>query len=104
MYIVILADDAAIRIRDFDTIAPSQSHFLTRQVDPEKPTWFDGRYMQTIVEDETSYFQYGQFKETEFWEFTLSPAKPSSWMYWPTPESPTNRYKYVSGEFNVSLS
>ena len=47
--------------------------------------------------------QYGQYDETEFWEYTLSSAEPSSWIYWPTPESPSNLYKYVSGEFNVSM-
>ena len=32
----------------------------------------------------------------------MGAAQPSSWIYWPTDEEPHNKYKYVSGEFNVS--
>ena len=34
----------------------------------------------------------------------MSEPKPSAWLYWPTVDQPSNRYKYISVEFNLSLN
>ena len=73
------------------------------QVDPKKPTWLDGRIMENNLEDEVSYLQYGQQTEHTYYSYTLSEPLPSSWIYYPTEESPSNKYKYASVEFNMSL-
>ena len=33
----------------------------------------------------------------------MSEANPSSWIYWPTADNPSAKFKYLSSEFNVSL-
>ena len=55
-----------------------------------------------FIEDETSYLQYGQYDEKQFFDYRLSDAVPSSWIYWPTKENPSELYKYMSAEFNMS--
>ena len=88
---------------DVDDVVEKRSRFFTKQVDSAKPSWFDGRYRKNEIEDQVSYLQWEQPTMYEFWEFQLSEAQPSSWINWPTPENPSSRYKYVSGEFNLSL-
>ena len=42
--------------------------------------------------------------ERDFYTYSLSESLPSSWINWPTPEKPSNRYKYISVEWNMSLN
>ena len=36
--------------------------------------WVGGKYQKNIVEDESAYFQYGQFDELDFYTFaTIAP-------------------------------
>mmetsp|Transcript_12545 Transcript_12545/g.16084 ORF Transcript_12545/g.16084 Transcript_12545/m.16084 type:complete len:135 (+) Transcript_12545:869-1273(+) len=56
-----------------------------------------------LLEDEIALLQYGQSTEVEFFSYSLSENLPSAWINWPTPEEPTNKYKYVSIEFNMKL-
>ena len=61
------------------------------------------RLQMNILEDESSYLQYGQETETEYFSFTKSSPMPSSWIYFPTAEEPSTRYKYISVEINMSI-
>lgn len=56
-----------------------------------------------LLEDESSYLQYGQETETEYVSFSLSQALPSAWIYFPTAENPSTRFKYLSVEINFDM-
>ena len=55
-----------------------------------------------ILEDESGFFQLGLDVETEYLNFALGQPLPSSWIYFPTEESPSTRFKYISVEINLS--
>lgn len=57
---------------------------------------------KSTLEDESSYLQYGQEAEYEFYAYELPPPKPSSWNDYPTPENPLGLFKYGSIEINLS--
>ena len=57
---------------------------------------------KSVLQDETSYLQYGQDEEYEFYAYELPPPKPSSWDVYPTRENPDGRFKYGSIEVNMS--
>ena len=59
MQMVVYTDEEAFRLKDFEQEIERRSRFFTKQVDNSKPVWFDGTYTLNLVEDETSYFQYG---------------------------------------------
>lgn len=56
-----------------------------------------------LLEDATAYFQYGQEVETEYLSFSMSSAKPSAWINFPTEDNPSSRYKYLSVEINFDM-
>ena len=47
--------------------------------------------------------QYGQQANIEFYHFQISENLPSSWIYFPTAENPSTKYKYVSVQFEMML-
>ena len=102
MRLVVLSDEEFFQIQDWDAGYGKRSRFFTRQIDNAAPSFIDGRYRKNFIEDETSYLQYGQWDENEFFEFAIGQVEPSSWINWPTKEKPNNRYKYASIEFNMS--
>ena len=55
-----------------------------------------------MLEDETSFVQYGQQNDYEFYTFRMQPAVPSSWNKWPTPENPGSKFKYASIEIDLA--
>ena len=60
------------------------------------------KYRENEVEDETEYLQWGQSNTKYFWEFRMGEIQPSSWIYFPTEEKPSNLFKYISVFFDVS--
>ena len=46
---------------------------------------------------------YGQDTTQTFYTFDLPQPLPSSWIYYPTDEEPSTRYKFVSIEINYTL-
>eukprot|EP00354_Favella_ehrenbergii_P009559 CAMPEP_0170451754 /NCGR_PEP_ID=MMETSP0123-20130129/890_1 /TAXON_ID=182087 /ORGANISM="Favella ehrenbergii, Strain Fehren 1" /LENGTH=64 /DNA_ID=CAMNT_0010713551 /DNA_START=360 /DNA_END=551 /DNA_ORIENTATION=- len=59
--------------------------------------------MTNQLQDETDLVQYGQEDENIFYSFSMPAPLPSSWIYYPTEESPSTRYKFVSIEINFNL-
>ena len=56
-----------------------------------------------MLEDESSYLQYGQTVETEYFNFKMKETLPSGWINYPTEASPNTLYKFISVEINLSL-
>ena len=56
-----------------------------------------------MLEDESSYLQYGQTVETEYFNFHMKETMPSGWINYPTEASPNTLYKFISVEINLSL-
>ena len=56
------------------------------------------------LEDETNWLQYGQEDLYEYHNLSMSLPIASSWIYWPTKEEPTRKFKYASFEINMSLN
>ena len=79
------------------------SKFFIQQVDNINPSWLNGQIMTNQLQDEVDYIQYGQEAESTFYSFEMSQALPSSWIYWPTAEHPSKKYKYVGIEINFHL-
>ena len=88
----------------YDQSIKSSTRIHTRQSDNKKPSWFSGQLQVNVLEDEIDRLQYGQQDEHEFFGYNLGFAQASSWIYWPTEEEPSNRYKYVSIELNLNTS
>ena len=80
-----------------------QSKFFTVQVDPTKPSFLRMFLDTNMLEDESSYMQYGQSIETEYFTWAVGQIQPSSWIYFPTEKNPSTLFKYVSVEVNMSL-
>ena len=55
-----------------------------------------------MVEDESDYFQYGQFDEMDFYTFVSSAPQPTSWTDFPTEDEPYNLFKYSSFEIELN--
>ena len=56
-----------------------------------------------MLEEETEYLQYGQYTESEYFQYFMGFPQASSWNTFPTTENPSSRYKYISVELNMSL-
>lgn len=65
------------------------------------PTFLEGKMLKSILEDESSYLQFGQEVEYEFYTYELPAPKPSSWIDYPTLEEPLNLFKFGSVEINM---
>lgn len=64
--------------------------------------WIAGSYQLNQLEDETDFFQYGQYDEISFYTFqTLAPQE-SSWINFPTDENPSSLFKYSSFEIELN--
>ena len=46
---VVLTDDQALQIQEFKDSIQKQSKFFIKQIDPERPSWLDGRYLENYV-------------------------------------------------------
>ena len=64
--------------------------------------WINGLFQQNTIEDESAYFQYGQYDEFEFYTFDTLVPQATAWNEFPTPENPYNRFKYSS--FDIELN
>ena len=51
---------------------------------------------KSSLSDETTYLQWGQNDETEFFNLHFDAPKPSAWTKFPTAENPNTRYKFTS--------
>lgn len=56
-----------------------------------------------LLEDEAELIQYGQPSETTFLDFHMEDSLPSSWIYFPTAENPSTKFKFTSMEIKMSL-
>ena len=73
-----------------------RSRFFEQEVDSTTPSFINGKLKLNVLNDETSYLQYGQSNDEEFFQFELHNPKPSGWNKFPTRENPENRYKFCS--------
>ena len=86
-----------------DKTITASSRFFTSQIDSLKPSWINGQVQQNELEDEVSYFQYGQQSHYTYYTFGMPDPIPSSWNVFPTKLNPSSRYKFMSVEVNMSL-
>ena len=68
-----------------------------------KPSWLNGKLKTQVLQDEAEIIQYGQETEQTFYSFELPAPLPSAWIYFPTDENQSSRYKFASIEINFSL-
>lgn len=59
-------------------------------------TWRGASIHISQLQDETDFFQWGQFDEVEFQDFKIAELRPSSFKNWPTDDEPDNKYKFSS--------
>ena len=57
---------------------------------------------KNVIEDESSYLQFGQTEEETFYTISLTLSQLSSWNTFPTPEKPGSKFKYVGVDFALS--
>ena len=55
-----------------------------------------------MLEDEAQLLQFGFADVTEFIDYKISVPFGSSWINFPTAEKPSDKFKYISVEFNMS--
>ena len=79
-----------------------RSRFYQQQMSNETPTYLSGQMKKSSLEDESSFLQYGQEEEYDFYTYELPPPKPSSWNVYPTREKPDGMFKFGSIEINMS--
>ena len=68
-----------------------------------KPSWLNGKLKTEVLQDEAEIIQYGQESEETFYSFELPAPLPSAWIYFPTDENKSSRYKFASIEINFTL-
>ena len=68
-----------------------------------KPSWLNGKLSANLLNDEADYLQWGQESEQTFFSFKMPPPLPSSWIYYPTEENPSNKFKFATIEINFNL-
>jgi len=66
------------------------------------PTYLAGELKRNYLNDASSYLQYGQSVDKDFYNYKLPPPKPSSWVDFPTEEKPNGFFKYASVEIVMS--
>ena len=79
-----------------------RSRFYEQQLANTAPTYLAGYVTKSTLQDESSYLQYGQATDYEFYSYNLPPPKPSSWSDYPTRENPLGIFKYGSMEIGLS--
>ena len=79
-----------------DLRTEKSSTFANIQADETKPNWIQMLVKKSSLSDETTYVQWGQQDETEFFNLHFDPPRPSAWTKFPTAENPNTRYKFTS--------
>ena len=79
-----------------------RSTFHQQQVSEGENVWIKGSFKLNILEDESSLVQIGQRQERVFHSFQLDAPQPTSWVSFPTPEKPLEKFKFAS--FDIYFS
>ena len=70
-------------------------------MDASSPIYSPSFIQKNTLSDESSYLQYGQSDDSDFYDFLFGEFKSSGWTTWPTAENPSAHFKYLSIEFQL---
>ena len=76
--------------------------FISEQMSKGSNHFMNLKVMKNLVEDESSYLQFGQYEEHTFYTVQVEKPQRSAWNTFPTAENPGSKFKYIGVDFWLS--
>ena len=79
-----------------------EAKFYSEQFSKDSNHFMNVEIKKNILEDESSYLQFGQYEERTFYTLQVSKPQQSAWNTFPTPANPKTMFKYVGVDVFLS--